>query len=255
MSVEPRLVVPGVWLLPFEVGQAYIWDWGGGLTVVDSGLAGSAEAILNAVRAIGRRPDDVQEIVLTHYHDDHRGGAAELARRTGASIVAHRTEASVIRGERPQTPPTLTDFERPIAEGVLARMAPKGAPSGGDEPLALAALARQLVFSALPPVEVHREVEDGDAVGGRGLVVHIPGHTAGSIAVLAPALGVLFTGDTLASYEGEVIPGVFNVDRAALLESIAKLARLEFEVACFGHGAPVVGGADRQARALVATFP
>ena len=242
-------VVPGVQMLPFEIGQAYIWDWGAGLTVVDSGIAGSAGAILEAVSAMGRRPEDVREIVLTHYHDDHRGGAAELAQRTGARVVAHRVEAPVIRGERPQTPPNLSERERPIAEGVLARMAPPGA-AGGGESQPLEALARQLVMSALPPVEVHREVDDGDVVGDGGVVVHIPGHTAGSIAVLVPALGVLFTGDTLASYEGQVIPGVFNVDGAGLLGSIRKLAGLDFEVACFGHGAPVVSDAGAQIRAF-----
>ena len=250
MSVQSKLVVPGVQLLPFEIGQVYIWDWGDGLTIVDSGIAGSADAILDAVAAMGRRPDDVREVVLTHYHDDHRGGAAELARRTGARVVAHRTEAPIIRGDRPQTPPTLTEFERPIAEGVLARMLP---PQPGDvdrEPQSLDALARQLVTSTLPPVEVQREVEDGDAVGDGGLVIHVPGHTAGSIALLVPARGVLFTGDTLASHEGKMIPGVFNVDGAELLRSIRMLAELDFEIACFGHGEPVVGGASREIRAL-----
>ena len=251
MRVQPQLVVPGVHLLPFEIGQVYIWDWGDGLTIVDSGIAGSEDAILAAVASIGRRPEDVREIVLTHYHDDHRGGATELARRTGASVIAHRTEAPVIGGEQPQAPPHLTEFERPIAEGVIARMMPSAAAGAGGEPQSLDVLARQLVASTLPPVQVQREVQDGDTVGREGLVVHVPGHTAGSIAVLVPALGVLLTGDTLASYEGNVIPGVFNLDGAELLRSVRKLARLDFEVACFGHGAPVLGGASRAVRALV----
>ena len=250
MSVQPTLVVPGVQMLPFEIGQVYIWDWGAGLTVVDSGIAGSADAILDAVAATGRSPEDVEEIVLTHYHDDHRGSAAELARRTGARVVAHRADATVIRGERPQTPPNLTDFERPIAEGVIARMLPSQPGDADRQPQSLDALARLLVTSSLPPVEVDREVGDGDAVGDGGIVVHLPGHTPGSIALLVPALGVLFTGDTLASYEGRVIPGVFNVDGAELLRSIRTVARLDFEVACFGHGAPVVEGAGRAVRAL-----
>ena len=254
MSVQSKVVVPGVQLLPFEIGQAYVWDWGDGLTVVDSGTVGSAEAVVEAVRSMGRRPEDVTEIVLTHYHDDHRGGASELARQTGATIVAHRVEAPVIRGERPQAPPNLTEQERPIAEGVLARMMPPEPGGAAREPLSLDALARLLVTSSLPRVEVQREVQDGDGVGDGGLVLHIPGHTAGSIAVLVPALGVLFTGDTLASYEERMVPGVFNVDGAKMLRSIRRLAGLDFEVACFGHGAPVVGGAAGQTRGLVETF-
>src|SRR3954451_6244595 len=124
MTAQAQLVVPGVWMLPFEIGQAYIWDWDAGLTVIDTGVPGSASAILQAIEALGRRPSDVKEIVLTHYHYDHRGSAAELAARTGATVIAHVAEAPFISGTRPQIPPKLTDFERPIAEGVLARMAP-----------------------------------------------------------------------------------------------------------------------------------
>jgi glyoxylase-like metal-dependent hydrolase (beta-lactamase superfamily II) len=61
----------------------------------------------------------------------------------------------------------------------------------------------------------------------------------------------VFTGDTLASWEGRLIPGVFNVDGDELLRSIRKPARLELDVACFGHGAPVIGDAGRQIRELV----
>jgi glyoxylase-like metal-dependent hydrolase (beta-lactamase superfamily II) len=249
MNAQAQLIVPGVWMLPFEIGQAYIWDWDDGLTVVDTGVAGSASAILHAVQVLGREPADVKEIVLTHYHADHRGSAAELVARTGAAVLAHPIEAPVIDGRQPQLPPNLVDFERPIAEGVLATMAPQVAAGG---PLSLDDLGRALVAGlSTGPVPVTREVEDGDTTAGGGQIVHIPGHTPGSIALFVPALGALFTGDTLASHEGQVIPGVFNVDRPELMRSIAKLARLEATVACFGHGAPAAHEAGRQIQALV----
>src|SRR5215211_5832838 len=100
MNAQAQLIVPGVWMLPFEIGQAYIWAWDGGLTVVDTGIDGSAGAILDEVRAIGHQPQDVREIVLTHYHADHCGGAPELAARTGAAVIAHRVEAPVLGGAR-----------------------------------------------------------------------------------------------------------------------------------------------------------
>lgn len=224
--MEPRVVVPGVYLLEFEIGQVYLWDWGEGLTVVDTGIAGSAVAILQALEAIGRRPEQVKEIVLTHFHDDHRGGAAELVERTRARVMAHRADAPVIQGHQPQTPPVLTDFERPIAEAVFPRV------------------------PQARPVDVNQVLEDGDATAGGGTIVGVPGHTPGSIALLVPRLGVLFTGDTIAFYDGDPILGVFNIDRAEAIESVRKQARLEFDVACFGHGAPIVGGASRRIRAL-----
>jgi glyoxylase-like metal-dependent hydrolase (beta-lactamase superfamily II) len=230
VTMEPQLVVPGVHMLEFEVGQAYLWDWEDGLTVVDTGIAGSAGAILNAIGAIDRQPEDVREIVLTHFHDDHRGGAAELAERTGAPVIAHRADAPVIAGRQPGAPPILTDFERPIAEVVFPKVPPA------------------------PPVEVDREVDDGDTTAGGALVVGVPGHTPGSIALLVPRLRVLFTGDTMASYEGAPILGVFNVDRSEAIESLRKQASLDFEVACFGHGTPIVGEASQKIRTLAETL-
>jgi glyoxylase-like metal-dependent hydrolase (beta-lactamase superfamily II) len=72
----------------------------------------------------------------------------------------------------------------------------------------------------------------------------------GSIALLVPDLGVLFTGDTIAFYEGDPILGVFNIDRVAAIQSVRKQAELEFDIACFGHGSPIVDGASRRIRAL-----
>ena len=224
--VEPRLVVPGVHWLEFELGQVYLWDWGAGLTVVDSGTAGSAGAILEALAALGRRPEQVREILLTHFHDDHRGGARELRERTGAVVVAHRADAPVIQGQQPQPPPNLTEHERPLAEVIFPTVPPA------------------------QPVEVDRQVDECDETAGGGVIVSVPGHTPGSIALLLPRLGLLFTGDTIAHYEGQPILGVFNIDRQAAIESVRKQASLDFEVACFGHGPPIVGGADRRIRAL-----
>jgi glyoxylase-like metal-dependent hydrolase (beta-lactamase superfamily II) len=248
MSTPPQRVVPNVWMLPFEIGQAYVWDWGAGLTVIDTGVPGSAGAILNVVRAAGRTPTDVKEIVLTHHHYDHRGSAAELVAQTGAAVLAHPADAAVVNGTQSPLPPRVADFERPIAEMVLARMAPDRSPAS----LSLDELGPALMAAVgAEPVQVDRPVQDGDQTLGGGTILHRPGHTPGSIMLYARNPDILFTGDTLAVHEGTMIPGVFHVDRAELMRSIATLADLDVEVACFGHGAPVIGGAGQQIRALV----
>jgi glyoxylase-like metal-dependent hydrolase (beta-lactamase superfamily II) len=228
--MRPRLVVPGVYIVPFEIGQVYLWVWDSGLTVVDTGMAGSSDAILQAIQAIGKRHADVREIVLTHFHPDHIGSAADLAERTGAPVLAHWADAPVIRGELDGLPPILLDFERPIFEAVAP-----------------------LVPPALPVPGV-QEVQDRQTSAGGGLFVSVPGHTPGSLALLLPEQGVLFTGDTVAFHEGQPILGVFNVDREEAIRSLKKQAALEFETACFGHGPPIVGGASTALRALAATL-
>lgn len=203
-------------MLRFPIGQAYLWQDDGALTLIDSGNAGSAAEIEGAIRSLGLEPGRLERIVLTHCHGDHIGAAGELAARWGARVLAHRLDAPVIRGERPVPEPVLLDWEVPLYEHALS------------------------VVPGAPPTPVDGELEDGDTLGfGDGAyVVHAPGHTDGSIGVHLPHHGVLFTGDCVAAV-GPLMLGVFNVDRARAVDSFRRLAALAPSVACFGHGDPL----------------
>ncbi|MEV0415677.1 MBL fold metallo-hydrolase [Streptomyces sp. NPDC050448] len=202
-------------MLRFPIGQAYLWRDGEALTLIDSGHAGSAAVIEEAVRSLGLSPERLERIVLTHCHRDHIGAADELAGRWGAEVVAHRLEAPVIRGELPVPEPVLLDWELPLYE-------------------------HGLTVPEAPPTRVDREVGDGEVLpfGDGAVVVHAPGHTPGSIGIHLPRHGVLFAGDCIAGV-GQVMLGVFNVDRDEARASFRRLAALSPSVACFGHGDPL----------------
>ncbi|MGW0498939.1 MBL fold metallo-hydrolase [Streptomyces sp. NPDC003007] len=228
---------PRLHLLRFPVGQAYLWRDGGELTLVDAGPAGSGAPIAEAVTALGRHPRDVRRIVLTHFHEDHAGGAADFAALSGAEVLAHRLDAPAVRGDVPGPEPLFEDCERPLHEQAL-RLLPQG--------------------DHARPREV-TEVSGGEVldIGGGAHVVHVPGHTHGSIALHLPRHGVLFTGDTVAAspVDGTVMPGVFNLDRAQVLAACLRLAELEPDVACFGHGEPVTARAARALRSAALGRP
>src|SRR6185312_11127293 len=68
--------------------------------IVDTGIASSPdECIVPALRALGRRVEDVRWILLTHGHIDHVGGAHALWELTGgrAQVVIHEADAPMLR--------------------------------------------------------------------------------------------------------------------------------------------------------------
>ncbi|MEY9871498.1 glyoxylase-like metal-dependent hydrolase (beta-lactamase superfamily II) [Streptacidiphilus sp. MAP12-33] len=215
-------VLPGLRMLRFPVGSAYLWRDGSEVTLIDTGTADCAAQIEEALDG------ELRRIVLTHWHEDHTGSAAELADRHGAQVVAHRLEAPVIQGRTAGAPPVLEEFE----VAIRAALPP---------------------LPAAPPCRVDREVEDGDLLefGGGAVVVAVPGHTDGSIALHLPGPKVLFTGDAVANV-GRTMMGVFNTDRVRAVDSLHRLAGLEVETAVFGHGEPVTRGASAALRQAAA---
>jgi glyoxylase-like metal-dependent hydrolase (beta-lactamase superfamily II) len=169
---------------------------------------------------------------LTHGHVDHSGSAAELHEATGAPVFAGAGDADAIQAGSALPPAVFEDWEIPIYQRVSA-----GLPD------------------TAPPVRVDRELVDGDVLdfGGGAAILAIPGHTEGSIAVHLPRYGVLFTGDTIANVSA-VMLGVFNQDRAQTVASFKRLAALDVEIACVGHGEPISSGAGDRIREVAATL-
>lgn len=224
-------LVSGVFFLRFPIGHAYLVEDDDGLTLIDTSVPGSAPLIADAIRGLGHDPGDLRRLVLTHFHVDHVGSAAEIADWGQVSVHAHRAEVPVIHGDAAEPPPQLTDWERPLLEQIRSQM-----PS----------------FGPTARVRVDHELEDGDILdfGGGARAVSAPGHTPGSLALYLPERGVLFTGDAVARRtEGQVILGVFNCDPLQAAESFQRLAALDAEVACFGHGEPVTHAAATELRA------
>ncbi|GAA4185841.1 MBL fold metallo-hydrolase [Streptosporangium oxazolinicum] len=225
--MRPIQIAPGVWQVPFPVGHVYIVRLSDGYALIDTGVPGSAPAILDALARLGGHPRDLRQIVLTHSHLDHMGSAADLVAATGADVLAGAADAPFIRGTLPEPEPAFTTSERVFYEQIAAGLAEANLPP-------------------LLNVGVDVELDDGDTLGGWAepvRVLHVPGHTPGSIALHLPHSGVLFPGDLIAVMEGQVILGPFNVVREEAVASFTRLAELNVETLCVPHGEPVAEGA------------
>ncbi len=209
--------------------QAYLWRDEDSVTLIDTGAADTGGDVAAALDEIGLAPSDIDRVVLTHFHDDHAGAAAEIRDWGDIEIVAHEADAPIIRGEVLGPQPNLTDDERAMLELVTTDPAPA------------------------PPVTVDREVLDGAVLefGGGAHVLAASGHTDGSIALHLPEHGVLLTGDAVAEHLGRVVLGVCNVDRDQAARSMQRLADLDVEVAAFGHGEPALHKAESLLRQAV----
>lgn len=225
-------LMPRLHFIRLPVGHSYLWLDPDGLTLIDTGLPGSAPLIADAIRQTGHQPADLRRLVLTHFHADHIGSAADIAGWGQAEVFAHHADAPFIRAVAAGPAPDLTDREQPIYDQVMS----------------------QIPADPVIPPRIDREVADGDELGfGDGAVaVAVPGHTPGSIAVHLPQHQVLFTGDAAARRpDGTVTCGVFNVNPAQAAASLRRLASLHTTIACFGHGEPLTldGASELQAAA------
>lgn len=198
------------WVDGVRWSNVYLVSTEDGLVLVDTGtgFGPTTRRIFRAIEATGHRPSDVRDIVLTHYDADHVGGLAAIKARTGARVAIHELDAPVVM---------------------------KKEPPGARVPL----LVRVIYRWSLRAVTPDRLLADGDVVGGLR-VVHVPGHTAGSIALVRED-GAVFSGDALlADKDGDVLPPdpklAEDPDQAAA--SAERIKALHPRPLLPGHGAP-----------------
>ncbi len=223
-------IVSGVYGIAMAFSNAFLVVDDDGLTLVDSGLPKRKDTILGVVAGTSRQPADLKHILITHCHVDHMGSLAALKEACDAKSYVHPADSPIVRGDEQQPGPNTSTLMGKLLGPLVERLSP--------EP---------------PAAAVDVEVQDGEElpIAGGIKVLHTPGHTPGHLAFLLPEKKVLFVGDAAANILGLRMPiGMYTVDPGQAKESIRKLAALEFDVACFGHGRVLKGEANLKFRRL-----
>lgn len=198
---------------------------GGRVALVDSGLPPATdEYILPTLRQVGMGLSEIDIIVNTHWHGDHVGCNKQIKEKSGATIAIHVKD-------------------KPCLESLAAQRAefydrfPKYFP-----PAALNA-------ANTCAVDLILRAGDKLKMGQRQFaVIHLPGHTSGSIGLYDRAGRVFLTGDSI---QGRGIEGhiamVMDVD--PYLGALREVERLAMDCiimnhACLPFDSAILTGAD-----------
>ncbi len=223
-------LAPSLHRLGSSLVNSYLVEEGGLVTIVDAGLPGYWNDLPKELAAMGRSLDDVRAVVLTHGDTDHIGFAERLRRERGTPVYVHELDAARARGE-------------------------VGKPMSGWGPVKLGPLAGFLAYTArkgglrIKPLTEVVTFRDGAtlAVPGAPRVIHLPGHTPGSVALHVPSVDAVFMGDaftTRSVLTGEAgpRPAPFTLDPTLAAASLARLDGLGATWVLPGHGEPWNGG-------------
>jgi len=203
--------------LALRASNAYLVKGDIGYVLIDTGFRFDRSRLEEGLRAARCGPGDLRLIVVTHGDPDHSGNAAFLREAYGTRIAIHRAEAPAVeRGD------------------MFLSRGPLSLPRRLLKPIAgLFRLRKRDRFSP----DLH--LKDGERLDEHGLhatVLHVPGHSAGSIAVLNDD-GDFFSGDFLENRRRPSIATLVD-DRDALTQSFERIRSLPIHTVYPGHGAP-----------------
>ncbi len=186
--------------------------------LVDTGPATSANTVLDGIKKVGVRPEDIDYIIVTHIHLDHAGGAGVLAGDMPRAqvVVHHKGSKHMVNPER-------------LINSVIAAQ--------GEE-----AMVR---YGAVVPIETDRvkPVYDGDVIklGESQLLQFIdaPGHAPHELCIHESRNNGIFTGDAAGIYVADevslpVTPPP-NFDAELYINTLERLMKLKANMIYVAH--------------------
>jgi hydroxyacylglutathione hydrolase len=183
-----------------------------GDVLIDAATRQGERRIMRQIR--GRT---VSAHALTHAHPDHQGSSHAICERLEIPLWCGRGDVPAM-----ETPGAISNSQAP---SWLNRF--------------------QARFWTGPPHPVARALQEGNEVAGF-TVLEVPGHSRGHVAYWRAADRVLILGDVLngmnlmTGRRGlQEPPAIFTPDPARNRQSARRLAALEPELVCFGHGPPL----------------
>jgi hydroxyacylglutathione hydrolase len=204
--------------------NCYLIKMDTGYILIDTGFSPKRAILDKELERAGCKPGNLELIVLTHGHGDHIGNCAYLRAKYAAPVAIHRGDSEMVEREGIET----NVFNR-ILLNVISFIAGLGE------------------IERFKP-DIYLEEGDGfSEYGFDAKVLHLPGHSNGSIGILAtggdPSTSpgqVLFCGDLFVNVTKPVKHSIVT-DAAAFSASVERLNNLSVSTVYPGHGKPFPG--------------
>ena len=199
--------------------NCYLVKAGDGYILIDTGFSSKRACLENELESAGVMPGNLTLIILTHGDSDHADNSAYLREKYGAKITMHHDDSGMVEnGDM-----TWNRKSKPDKISITFRIMTK----------IFGGLSKPGSFNTFKP---DFYIVDGQSLSEYGFsaeVLHLPGHSKGSIGILA-ASGELFCGDLFYNFAGFK----YIDDLADYNASINKLKNFTIKTVYPGHGKP-----------------
>jgi hydroxyacylglutathione hydrolase len=186
-----------------------------GYILIDTGLPKRRNDLERELDTAGCNPGDLNLIIITHGHLDHNGNTAYLRERYDTKIAMHGGDSAMTESG------DMFRGMKGLTVAIVRIMLP------------LVGLSR---YDSFTPDIFLEDGHDLSEYGFDARVVHIPGHSKGSIGILTTG-GDLFCGDLLVNMNKPAKNTLID-DSAELDASVERLKTLEIKTVYPGHGKP-----------------
>lgn len=194
-----------------------------GFVLIDTGLPSHWATLEKELISAGCLPGKLKLVILTHGDRDHAGNCKKLQEKYNVKIAMHQADYSIVEtgfsGKRKRKVKSLKQRIFFLIAGLLGKMQ-----------------KNKMNINKFEPDIFLKDGQSLKEYGFDGKIIHVPGHTKGSIAVLTKQ-GNLFVGDTMVNRKHpETATIIENSDE--LNGSIDKLKKLDIKMVYPGHGKP-----------------